>query len=417
MRNTFSLPFALAIFLVAQPFVAAALALAENSWPQWRGAAQNGVASGKEFPLKWDEDSAIAWKTDIDGKGGSTPVVGGSTAYLTSGVDGRNLLMAIDTENGQLRWQVDLGEDRGHKHKKGSGSNPSAIVDGDSVFAYFRSGDLACVDTSGKVRWKTNLQQQFGEDTLWWDLGSSPTVTKSAVVVAVMQTGPSYLVALDKESGDLLWKTDRMLDAPVEAAQSYITPLIVQVDGRDVIAVMGADHLTLHAADSGKEIGRLGGFNPVGDQNFRSISSPVAEGNLIVCPYARGTTVTAVRMDQLIAGKGERCDRLVSRRLGKRRADPRRTRRSRVRRRRQGEGLDQLPRHQQRRNALGHSIDQATNRIQQFAADRRKSLVRDGRGRDHIRDWASERFAAANRLRQRVGRKRPHRRQPGPGGR
>ena len=377
MRNTFSLPFALAIFFVAQPFVTAALAWAEDSWPQWRGAAQNGIASGKEFPLKWDEDSAIAWKTDIDGKGGSTPVVGGSTAYLTSGVDGRNLLMAIDTENGQLRWQVDLGEDRGHKHKKGSGSNPSAIVDGDLVFAYFRSGDLACVDTSGKVRWKTNLQQQFGEDTLWWDLGSSPTVTKSAVVVAVMQTGPSYLVALHKESGDLLWKTDRMLDAPQEAAQSYITPLVVQVDGMDVIAVMGADHLTLHAADSGKEIGRLGGFNPDGEKFFRSISSPVAEGNLIVCPYARGDTVTASANGPIDRRQRRWRDRLVSRRLGKRRADPRRTRRSRVRRRRQGEGLDQLPRHQHGRNALGHSIAQVTDRIQQFAVGRRESLVRD----------------------------------------
>ncbi|MCG8652918.1 MAG: PQQ-binding-like beta-propeller repeat protein [Pirellulales bacterium] len=283
---------------------------AEDSWTQWRGPAQNGVAPGERYPQQWDENSGIAWQIDLPGRGGSTPVTAGPTTFVTAGVGrtddaaGENTLLAIDTASGAVKWKAALGTNRGGKHAKGSGSNPSPVVDGDSVFAYFRSGDLACVSLAGEVRWHINLQDEFGEDTLWWDLGSSPTVTKSAVVVAVMQSGPSYLIALDKKTGKQLWKTDRMLDAPEEAAQSYATPLAVEVDGKEVIAVMGADHLTLHSADDGKEIGRLGGFNPTGHKFFRSISSPVAAGNIIVCPYARGETVTAVRMDQLIAGKG-----------------------------------------------------------------------------------------------------------------
>ena len=140
---------------------------------------------------------------------------------------------------------------------------------------------------------------------MWWDLGTSPLLTDNAVVVAVMQTGPSYLVAYDKKSGERLWKVERNLGAPKEAAQSYQTPLNVQVGDRNCIAVMGADHLTIHDASDGRELGRLGGFNPTQHEFFRSIASPVASGNLIVCPYARGDSLTCVRLDDLAAGKGE----------------------------------------------------------------------------------------------------------------
>lgn len=308
------------------------IASAEQTWPQWRGPSQDGVAPAGDYPVRWNESKGgegIEWKRNVDGKGSSTPVVAGSVAYLTAGIDGHNTLIAIDIADGSVRWQTQLGSDRGNRHKKGGGSNPSPVLRGDHVYAYFRSGDLGCVDADGVVQWQTNLQEKFGEDTLWWDLGSSPMVTDAAVVVAVMQTSNSYLIAFDPASGDVLWKQDRNLDAPKEAAQSYITPLAVSIagvvpgmvpetvpetvpgtamdSGRETpaIAVMGGDHLTLHDTRDGRVIGKLGGFNPAGNENFRSISSPVADGNLIVCPYARGETVTCVRMDELVAGKGD----------------------------------------------------------------------------------------------------------------
>ncbi len=306
MRSLFSYLLLVTVTLAyVSPSVSAKGTATKAKWPQWRGSAQNGVAVGEKFPIRWSEESGITWKTKIPGNGGSTPVFDGGVAYLTSGVDGKNMLLAFNVADGDLKWKTALGTDRGNKHRKGSGSNPSPVIDGDSIFAYYRSGDLACVGSDGEVRWRTNLQDRYGEDTLWWDLGSSPLLTENAVVVAVMQTGPSYLVAFDKSSGEELWKTDRMLGAPEEAAQSYSTPLAVKVKGKDAIAVMGADHLTLHDASNGRELGQLGGFNPGGEKFFRSISSPVAEGNLIVCPYARGDTLTAVHMDQLADGKGK----------------------------------------------------------------------------------------------------------------
>jgi len=278
---------------------------AVDSWPQWRGERQNGVAMEGKLPLNWSQDKGILWQAELPGLGGSTPVISKGTAYVTTGVEGQNQLLAFDLKSGQKKWEVSLGKDRGNKHRKGSGSNPSPVVDGDTIFAYFRSGDLVAVDSKGKVQWTKNLQSLFGADTLWWDLGSSPVLTESAVVVAVMQSGPSYVVAFDKGTGKELWKFDRTLPAPEEAAQSYSTPVVVSIKGQEAIAVMGADHLTINRASDGKLLGKLGGFNPGQEQYWRSISSPVADGNVILCPYARGDTLTAVDIEALANGKGQ----------------------------------------------------------------------------------------------------------------
>ncbi len=353
------------VVLLTTSVILASSTYGADSWPQWRGDDQNGVAVGEHFPTRWSESMGLAWKTELPGSGGSTPVVSDSTAYLTAGVDGKNMLLAFNLADGSLNWQAALGTDRGNKHKKGSGSNPSAVIEGDQIFAYFRSGDLACVDSEGSLQWHVNLQDLFGEDTLWWDLGSSPTLTKDAIVVAVMQTGPSYLVALDKKTGKQLWKSDRMLGAPEEAAQSYSTPLVVSVNDQEAIAVMGADHLTIHRAADGKELGKLGGFNPAQERFFRSISSPVAEGNLIVCPYARGATLTAVRMDDLANGKGQDAIAWFRDDLGSDVPTPAafQGRRVRGRRRQAIARSDQLPRHGIGRDDLVRATSPVANRL------------------------------------------------------
>ena len=300
MRPTrFSLPLIAALIVSTGTFISAADV---NSWPQWRGEKQNGVAQGNDYPTTWSESSGIKWKTELPGLGGSTPVLAGGKAFLTAGDDGKNNVIAIDINTGDQLWKTPLGSDRSFKHRKGSGSNPSAVTDGKLVFAYFRSGDLGCVNLDGEVQWQINLQDEFGEDTLWWDLGSSPTLINNLVVVAVMHTGPSYLVAYDRATGKLAWKTDRTLGAPKEAAQSYATP--IALTEQNMIAVMGADFLTIHEASDGRELGRVGGFNPTSHEFFRSIASPAAQGDLILCPYSRGDTVTTCRISDVVAGKG-----------------------------------------------------------------------------------------------------------------
>ena len=273
----------------------AAIAIADN-WPSWRGPNFDGVAPGKGYPTTWSTTENVRWKVNLPGPGASTPIVWGDRIFLTCGVEGKNTAVCLD-RSGKILWQSPIGERaRSGKNQKATGSNPSAVTDGRHVFVYFKSGDLACLDLEGKLVWEKNLQAEYGEDTLWWDLGTSPVLTEDHVVVAVMHSGPSFLVAYVKESGKLAWKQDRKTGAPSEAAQSYTTPVIVRDGERELIVVLGADYVTAHDAADGKELWRVGTLNPSGNGFFRSIASAVALDGIVVAPYARGNSLTAVKL-------------------------------------------------------------------------------------------------------------------------
>lgn len=272
----------------------ASLAQGDN-WPNWRGPQLNGVATG-EFPTEWSGDKNLKWKIELP-SGGSTPIVWDGRVYVTCGKEGKNVLVALDMD-GKSLWEARIGAERPGKHQKATGANPSAVTDGEVIAAYFKSGDIAGVDTSGKVLWEKNLQKEYGEDTLWWDLGTSPVMTAKHVIVTVMQSepSPSYLVALDKKTGDIAWKVDRNVPAPKEAAQSYTTPVVLKHNGKEIIVVLGADHVTAHDAATGTELWRVGGLNPEQNGFFRSISSPVVNNGIVIAPYARGGSLTAIEL-------------------------------------------------------------------------------------------------------------------------
>ena len=277
-----------------------------ENWPNWRGPALDGVAAGTGYATTWSPEAHVAWKVTLPGLGASTPAVWGDAIVLTCAIDGKDAAICFD-RSGKEIWRRSLGAEKPGKHAKATGCNPSPVTDGKHVWVYFKSGELAALDlATGAVAWQENLQEKFGEDTLWWDLGTSPVLTKDAVVVAVMQTGPSYLAAFGRTDGKLLWKHDRNLDAPEEAAQSYSTPLVVKGEEKfgepaEVIFILGADHVTAHDAADGHELWRVGGLNPAGEKYFRSIASPVVADDLVIAPYARGSTLTAVKR----GGKGD----------------------------------------------------------------------------------------------------------------
>lgn len=280
--------------------VALAAAARADDWPNWRGPSLAGTAGGTGYVAEWGPEKHVLWKVPLPGLGASTPAVSGDRVVVTCTIDDHDAVICLDRAGKEL-WRTSLGTARAGKHKKATGANPSPVTDGALVWVYFKSGELACLDlASGARRWRTNLQETFGEDTLWWDLGTSPVLTAKAVVVAVMQTGPSYLAAFDRQTGQLLWKHDRDVPAPSEAAQSYSTPLVAagnpaQGEPAEVLFVLGADHVTAHDAADGRELWRVGGLNPAADGFFRSIASPVLAGDLVIAPYARGGTITAIR--------------------------------------------------------------------------------------------------------------------------
>lgn len=278
----------------AEPVSTAAPQAQLDNWPNWRGPTFNQVATQGDYPTTLDPAKNAVWTINLPGKGSSTPCVWGEQIFITCDIDGEDGVLSYDL-NGNERWRIKLGEQRPGKHRNASGSNPTPITDGQRVFVYYKSGTVAALDYDGKLIWKLNLQEEYGKDTLWWDLGTSPVFAGENIVIAVMHDGESYLVALDQATGKVAWRTIRTYETERESDQAYTTPIAAEIDGIQQIVTWGADHLTGHSLD-GKLLWTCGGFNPENKPMWRVIAShAISDGHAIV-PYGRGDFVAFVKL-------------------------------------------------------------------------------------------------------------------------
>jgi len=269
-------------------------------WPAWRGPESTGSVATGTYASSWSATDKVLWNVKLPGVGRSTPIVTGEHILITCPSEGQDAVIDFDWKGNQ-RWLTKVGKAVSGKHRNGSGSNGSPVTDGDKVFAYFRSGNLAGLELDGERLWKTNVYERFGKDTLWWDAGTSPVLTEKHVVVAVMHDGDSYLAAFDKAKGDLAWKVARNYETPVENDHAYTTPTVVRDGDRELILVWGAEHVTAHSAKDGSVVWSCGGFNPEGKSNWVAVASAVVAGDVIVVPYGRGGYLAGVKL----GGKGD----------------------------------------------------------------------------------------------------------------
>ena len=276
------------------------LASAAGNWPQWRGPQADGVAAASDatggYPIEFSADKNVAWKVELPGRGSSTPAVWGDAIYVTCGIDGQDALVCYDLASRE-QWRRLLGPEIAGKHPHGSGSNPSPATDGRHVVVFYKSGTVACFDLDGKELWRTNLRERYGDINMWWDLGASPVIAGDRAIVQVLHAGESYLVALDLESGEVLWKQPRQYVVPVEADQSYASPQLATVDGRQIVVILGADHVTGHDVATGELLWECGGLNPENQQMWRNIASVAIADGMAIVPYGRGDFMVALRLD------------------------------------------------------------------------------------------------------------------------
>lgn len=255
-------------------------------WSNWRGPAGDGSTADGNYPVSWSETNNVLWKAALPGKGCSTPIVWDNHIFITAPADGQDAMLAVDW-NGKELWRTKLGTERAGKHRNGSGSNASPVTDGRSVFAYFKSGNLAALDFAGKVLWQTNLVEAFGRDTLYWDHGTSPVLTEKFVVMARMHQGESWLAAFDKQTGEMKWKVARNYQTPQENDHGYSTPLVIRQAGREMLLVWGGERLSLHDPADGKLVWSATGFNPSGGKNWPAVATPVLVGDVAIVPFGR----------------------------------------------------------------------------------------------------------------------------------
>jgi outer membrane protein assembly factor BamB len=284
-------------------FLVVSMASSQN-WPQWRGPTDNNLAAPGNYPTNFSSSENVLWSAELPGKGSSTPIVITDRIFITSGIgedeEGEDGVLCFDW-SGKPIWQTKLGKQVPGKHPRGSGSCPSLVTDGRHIFAYFKSTTLAALDLDGNIIWIKNLEKQYGKISMYWDLGTSPVLIDDKLVVAVMHEGSSYLLALDKMNGKVVWKVDRNYQCAEETAQSYTTPLVITENKQKTLVVWGADHLTGHNAVNGELLWQSGGFNPQNKIYWRTIASPAVSNGIAVVPYGRGKHLAGIK----IGGSGD----------------------------------------------------------------------------------------------------------------
>ena len=273
-------------------------------WVCWRGPDGLGVSAEKNLPVQWSKEKNIAWKLEVPGRGASSPIVVADRVYLTTQTPDTGLhVLAIDRERGELLWDREIGRGKLHANNLHNMATPTPVSDGERVWALFGTGDIVCLDRAGKVLWQRNLVKEYGEYKTNHGYGTSPMLLDGRLFIACMHQGPSYLLALDAQTGKNLWKKERSLEPKDEAQDSYSSPLFLRVDGRAQVVLAGAESVNAYDPAAGEQIWICGGLkvpHPYG----RTISGPTA-GDGVVVAIASGFQNRGFAVGLKAGGTGE----------------------------------------------------------------------------------------------------------------
>ncbi len=273
--------------------------LAADTWPGFRGDGSNQTTA-RNLPVRWSPEENRAWRVGLPGYGQSSPVVWKDRIFLTA-VEGADkekcIVMAADLRTGKALWKKEFqASQKGKNNPSMSRAASTPVADANGVYAFFESGDLIGLNHEGEVKWERSLTKEYGEFKNHHGLGGSLAQTEKAVVVLVDHSGPSYLAAVEKKTGQNIWKTDRA------KRLSWTTPVVTTHDGKTFVLVSSNGSLTSYDAETGKEAWTFD------DLSGNLIPSPVVADGLVLV----GAGESGLTSDMKAAAKSNCCLRLTS---------------------------------------------------------------------------------------------------------
>jgi outer membrane protein assembly factor BamB len=288
-----------------------------GNWPNWRGPGLDGSSPATGLPAKWSRTEGILWRTQMPGPGNSTPVLWGDRMFLTS-VDsesGTVLAMCVEAGSGDVLWKHRHGKIR--RRGRNDSTSPSPVTDGERVVFMFGSGELVGYDHAGKRLWRRDLKEEFGALSWLFGYGASPLLHNGRLYVQMMRrpkqgAGEPFLLALDPDDGKDLWRHRREAEAVGESWESYMTPTIHASESGERIVLVGADAITGHDPETGRERWRYT-YNAQRRRNWRMVPTPVSDGERLYTTLPRGGSLVALRPREETAPLSERRDWVVSR--------------------------------------------------------------------------------------------------------
>jgi outer membrane protein assembly factor BamB len=276
-----------AVFVWA--LVAAAAACADD-WPGWRGPHRDGTSDESHVPLDWSAESGVRWKVPLPGSGISSPIVWRNQVFVTSSSGPRQeelhvICLAAD-DGRELLHETFWGTAPTLYHAtKSSMASPSPVTDGRSLYAFFGTGDVFCLDLEGRLVWSRSLATEYGEFENRFAASSSPLLYGDRLLVQCDHYGASYLVAIDAATGANRWKRDRP-----EAWLSWSSPQLAPLpEGGCELVVCGSEKIDAFDPESGETLWTLFGLCR------ECVPTPVLGHGLIYAASGPGGATLAVR--------------------------------------------------------------------------------------------------------------------------
>ena len=152
-----------------------------TDWPRWRGPHANGVADGRNLPIRWSKTQNVRWSVKLPGWGTSSPVAHGNRVYVTSETEkaGKQALLTLcfDREDGKELWQHDFGFGVNQRtHEKSNLATNTPTVTDDALYVAFGNADIARYTHDGKLIWVNRYIPNFGDPKMAWGYALSPLV-------------------------------------------------------------------------------------------------------------------------------------------------------------------------------------------------------------------------------------------------
>lgn len=244
-------------------------------WPQWRGPNRDGISQEKELLAKWpDSGPPLAWKQTGVGAGYAGVVIAKGRIYTlgdkTTEGAAQCHLSCLDLE-GQPLWATPFGGTWGD-----GGPRSTPTVDGDHVYGVSPHGDIACLATSdGHLIWKKSMSADLGGHMMsGWGYCESVLIDGD-MLICTPGGDKGALVALNKNSGDLVWQAE-ISDAGGAGYASVVTATVGGVKQYVTLLGKGGGLVSVRAKD-GKFLWR---HNKVAG-GTANVATPVVKGDLV----------------------------------------------------------------------------------------------------------------------------------------
>jgi outer membrane protein assembly factor BamB len=221
-----------------------------QNWPGWRGPNGDGTSPEANLPVKWDSVTNVVWKTDVPGKGYSSPVIWQDKLFITTALQEtqEKILLCYDCKSGKLLWKKTvLKTPFEGKHDNNSYASGTPVTDGNQIYVSFLDGKdiiVAAYDFKGKQVWL----QRPGTFLSPHGYSCSPVLFEDKVIINGDSQGDSFVAAMSKKDGQIVWKISHE-----NPAHSFSTPIFRNMAGKMQMIFCGNKEIASYNPDDGSK--------------------------------------------------------------------------------------------------------------------------------------------------------------------